>query len=99
LRHDFLTCHRPDRRLPEAAEKLLIRKTGLEYLIDIHVEVDPESSVREGHTIGHAVKFHLRIQIITVRDVLVHIEPAPDGTPFCLDESRMTAVEEERRNR
>ena len=30
-------------------EKLLVRKTGLEYLVDIHVEVDPDMCVRDGH--------------------------------------------------
>ena len=56
-------------------EKLFIRKSGLEYFVDIHVEVAPEISVRQGHQIGHAVKDHLISHIITVRDVLVHIEP------------------------
>jgi divalent metal cation (Fe/Co/Zn/Cd) transporter len=58
-------------------EKLLVRKSGLEYFIDIHVEVDPEASVREGHGIGHAVKSALLTGVGAVRDVLVHIEPAP----------------------
>src|SRR5207249_2879973 len=57
-------------------EKLFVRKTGLEYLVDIHIEVAPEISVREGHAIGHAVKDHLMQSILQVRDVLVHIEPA-----------------------
>jgi cation diffusion facilitator family transporter len=58
-------------------EKLLVRKAGLEYLVDIHVEVDPESSVKRGHAIGHDVKNRLVARLLTVRDVLVHIEPAP----------------------
>jgi divalent metal cation (Fe/Co/Zn/Cd) transporter len=58
-------------------EKLLVRKAGLEYLVDIHVEVDPEVSVREGHAIGHAVKDALVGKFVAVKDVLVHIEPAP----------------------
>jgi cation diffusion facilitator family transporter len=58
-------------------EKLLVRKAGLEYFVDIHVEVDPELSVREGHAIGHAVKDHLLKVLPTVKDVLVHLEPAP----------------------
>ncbi len=62
-------------------EKLLVRKTGLEHLVDIHVEVDPELSVREGHAIGHAVKDRLLAAIVTVKDVLVHIEPSPSGPP------------------
>jgi cation diffusion facilitator family transporter len=59
-------------------EKVLVRKSGLEYLVDIHVEVDPEASVREGHAIGHAVKDRLVGRLVTVKDVLVHIEPSPD---------------------
>ncbi len=57
-------------------EKLLVRKTGLEYLVDIHVEVDPDMTVRDGHTIAHAVKDRVVGQIVQVKDVLVHIEPA-----------------------
>jgi cation diffusion facilitator family transporter len=57
-------------------EKLFVRKTGMEYLVDIHVEVDSEKTVREGHAIGHAVKDSLRERLVTVKDVLVHIEPA-----------------------
>jgi cation diffusion facilitator family transporter len=56
-------------------EKLRVRKTGLEYLVDIHVEVDPELSVREGHEIAHDVKDRLMERIVPIKDVLVHIEP------------------------
>jgi len=56
-------------------EKLRVRKTGLEYLVDIHVEVDPEQTVREGHAIAHAVKDRIVRSIAPVRDVLVHVEP------------------------
>jgi cation diffusion facilitator family transporter len=63
-------------------EKLFARKTGLEHLVDIHVEVDPHISVEEGHAIGHAVKEELIAAFPTVRDVLVHIEPFPVATRF-----------------
>jgi cation diffusion facilitator family transporter len=56
-------------------EKLFVRKSGLEHFVDIHVEVAPETSVQDGHEIGHAVKDRLIAEIVTVRDVLVHIEP------------------------
>ena len=56
-------------------DKLHVRKAGLEYFVDIHIEVDPGISVTEGHTIGHAVKDRLVSEITGVRDVLVHIEP------------------------
>jgi cation diffusion facilitator family transporter len=59
-------------------EKVRVRKSGLEYLVDIHVEVDPDATVREGHAIGHAVKDHLVVRIASIKDVLVHIEPAPE---------------------
>lgn len=62
-------------------EKLLVRKTGIEYLVDIHVEVDPAISVREGHAIAHAVKDQVMQQVVAVKDVLVHIEPAPPRLP------------------
>jgi cation diffusion facilitator family transporter len=62
-------------------EKLLVRKAGLEHLVDIHVEVDPALSVADGHAIAHAVKDRLVGRLLTVKDVLVHIEPAPAVPP------------------
>lgn len=56
-------------------ETLRVRRAGLEYLVDIHVEVDPEQSVRSGHDIAHAVKDRVIRLAGPVRDVLVHIEP------------------------
>lgn len=58
-------------------EKLLVRKAGLECLVDIHVEVDPDMTVRQGHAIAHAVKDRVVARVLPVKDVLVHIEPAP----------------------
>jgi cation diffusion facilitator family transporter len=57
-------------------EKLWVRKSGLEYLADMHIEVDPQMSVAEGHAIGHKVKDRLLKQFPMLRDVLVHLEPA-----------------------
>ncbi len=61
-------------------ETLRIRKAGLEYLVDIHIEVDPDLTVREGHAIAHRVKDRLINHIGPVRDVLVHVEPAAEPT-------------------
>ena len=61
----------------QGIEKLRARKSGLEYFVDIHVEVDPNLSVHDAHEIGHAVKDRLVREVLTVRDVLVHIEPFP----------------------
>jgi cation diffusion facilitator family transporter len=52
------------------------RKSGLGWLVDIHVEVDGEMPVREGHRIAHEVKDALLASEASVLDVLVHIEPA-----------------------
>ncbi|MCX6967912.1 MAG: cation diffusion facilitator family transporter [Verrucomicrobia bacterium] len=57
-------------------DKCHVRKMGLEYYVDIHVLVDGNLSVREGHEIAHDVKDRLRAEHPAVRDVLVHIEPA-----------------------
>lgn len=58
-------------------EKLWVRKTGLEYLADLHVEVDKSLTVEQGHLIGHRVKDHLVASFAKLRDVLVHLEPYP----------------------
>lgn len=60
----------------EDVEKLRVRKSGLEYFIEIHVEVDGKISVDTGHRIGHKVKDRLLIEMPRVRDVHVHIEPS-----------------------
>ena len=60
-----------------AVEKLWVRKTGLEYLADIHIQVDATRTVEDGHRIGHDVKDQLVREFNTVRDVLVHLEPYP----------------------
>lgn len=60
----------------EGVEKLWVRKSGLEFFADIHIEVDPHMSVAEGHRIGHEVKDRLLSAFPTLRDVLVHLEPS-----------------------
>jgi cation diffusion facilitator family transporter len=59
-------------------EKQLARKTGLQYHVDLHLEVDPLLTVREGHQIAHDVRKRVRNELSWVADVLVHVEPAPD---------------------
>ncbi len=68
-------------KIPEVVrvEKCLIRKMGNEYLVDMHVEVDPEMTVERAHGIAHAVKDEVRVKIPSVRDVLVHIEPTREA--------------------
>ncbi|MBI1314688.1 cation diffusion facilitator family transporter [bacterium] len=58
-------------------ETLWVRKSGLEFFADIHIEVDQHLSVAEGHRIGHQVKDRLLDAFTSLRDVLVHLEPFP----------------------
>ncbi|HZL88119.1 MAG TPA: cation diffusion facilitator family transporter [Pirellulaceae bacterium] len=60
-------------------EKLWVRKSGLEYFGDIHIEVAPQTTVAAGHEIGHRVKDSLLGEFRNVRDVLVHLEPHEPG--------------------
>ncbi len=60
-----------------AVEKLRVRKTGIEHLADIHIQVDAMLSVEDGHRIGHEVKDLLVQRFDSLRDVLVHLEPFP----------------------
>lgn len=58
-----------------AIDKCRMRKSGLHYFIDIHVQVDADATVRAGHDIGGRVRATLRESPHRIADVLVHIEP------------------------
>jgi cation diffusion facilitator family transporter len=57
-------------------EKCYARKMGLDYYVDLHVGVDGNISVHEGHEIAHRVKATIQQSDSRIADVLVHIEPA-----------------------
>lgn len=56
-------------------EKCFARKTGLQYHVDLHLEVDPQMTVRDSHEIATAVRDRIRERLDWVADVLVHVEP------------------------
>jgi cation diffusion facilitator family transporter len=56
-------------------EKCFVRKSGFEYFVDIHVVVNGDLTVREGHKIGHDVKDFIMLHKPLVYNVLTHIEP------------------------
>lgn len=66
----------------EGVDEVRVRRSGLVYLVDIHIEVDGELSVRTGHGLGHDVKDRLLGCELPILDALVHVEPRPipDGT-------------------
>ena len=56
-------------------EKCQVRKVGMRYFIDLHIEVDGDISVRHGHDIAHALKAKLMSELPELADVLMHVEP------------------------
>jgi cation diffusion facilitator family transporter len=56
-------------------EKCFARKTGLQWHVDLHLEVDPSLSVYESHEIATEVRIAIRETLPWVADVLVHVEP------------------------
>lgn len=58
-------------------EKCFAGKTGLRYHVDLHLEVDPEMTVRRSHEIAHNVQLRIKEKLDWVADVLVHVEPTP----------------------
>lgn len=56
-------------------EKCFVRKGGTRYYIDLHIIVDGDLKVREGHEIAHKVGDYLQLKITNVDKVLVHVEP------------------------
>lgn len=58
-------------------EKCYARKTGFQYHVDLHLEVDPDMTVRESHEIAHLVRVQILESTDWVADVLVHVEPWP----------------------
>ena len=61
--------------LVKGVEKCYVRKMGFDYYVDIHIEVDGQLSVTEGHRIAHEVKDALLESKLRVTNVLVHVEP------------------------
>ncbi|MFM8292300.1 MAG: cation diffusion facilitator family transporter [Planctomycetia bacterium] len=60
----------------QALDKCRIRKSGTRYFVELHVEVDGEATVREGHDIGGHVRSALRNSPLRIADAFIHIEPA-----------------------
>jgi len=57
-------------------DKVFARKTGLQYHVDLHIEVDPDATVAASHAIGGHVRATLKHELPWVADVLIHVEPA-----------------------
>ncbi len=62
-------------------EKVFVRKSGSGFHVDMHLQVDPELTVRVGHGIAGKVKATIKSEVAAVTGVLIHIEPAQDIIP------------------
>jgi cation diffusion facilitator family transporter len=58
-----------------AIDRLFVRKAGLEYLVDLHVEVDSNLNVGRGHEIAHEVQQAIQHTLPHIHGILVHVEP------------------------
>lgn len=59
-------------------EKCWARKHGMSYVVDLHLEINGNLTVHEGHEIAHALKDHLMAVFPYLTEILIHIEPAPN---------------------
>jgi cation diffusion facilitator family transporter len=60
-------------------EKVRVRKLGLGYFVDLHVQTEPTMILREAHILSGKVKSAIRTALPKVNDVLVHMEPYEPG--------------------
>ena len=56
-------------------EKCLIRKNGMNFHVDLHIIVNSNISIKEGHNISHNVKDKIIEEIPEISNILIHIEP------------------------
>jgi cation diffusion facilitator family transporter len=58
-----------------AVEKLAARRTGMAYRAIIHIQADPNLTLRDAHSLGGWVNSAIRQAMPKVESVLVHMEP------------------------
>ncbi|MHB1311442.1 MAG: cation diffusion facilitator family transporter [Gemmatimonadaceae bacterium] len=80
-RHPGTEIALPVRRVAEAVpgvcaiEKLNIRRAGMAYHVEIHVQAAPQLSLFDAHALGGLVKSTIKTAQPRVLGVLVHMEP------------------------
>jgi divalent metal cation (Fe/Co/Zn/Cd) transporter len=63
-----------------ATEKVRVRKFGVDYLIDLHVQADPELSLHDAHVLSGKVKSAILGALPAASEVLIHMEPFEPAT-------------------
>lgn len=56
-------------------DKCFVRKMGFSFYVDLHIVVDGEVTVREGHVLSHRVEDEIVGALPQVAEVLIHVEP------------------------
>jgi divalent metal cation (Fe/Co/Zn/Cd) transporter len=59
----------------KGVEKIYARKTGLQYHVELHLEVDPQMTVQDSHELATRTRFLIRERLDWIADVVVHVEP------------------------
>ena len=62
----------------DSYEKCYVRKSGNRYYCDIHIRVNANFSVKQGHDIAHLLKDRTQEANKLVEDVHIHVEPSYD---------------------
>jgi cation diffusion facilitator family transporter len=63
----------------QGTHRIRSRKIGGSFFLDLHLEVDGQMSVRQGHEISETVRQTLMARYPKVIDVMVHLEPADEN--------------------
>src|SRR5262245_23681526 len=61
-----------------AIEKLKVRKAGMGYYVDLHVQADPAMPLHAAHVLSGMVKSAIRQAVPEVTGALIHMEPYED---------------------
>jgi cation diffusion facilitator family transporter len=74
LNHEIVTVAQQVQKVAKV-EQCRIRKMGSSKIADLHIWVDKDLTVQEGHRISHEVKDLIQQRYPIFADVMIHIEP------------------------
>jgi cation diffusion facilitator family transporter len=72
----------------QGTHRIRSRKIGGSFFLDLHLEVDGQMTVNQGHEISETVKQTLMARYPKIIDVMVHLEPANENPGIKPDRDR-----------
>ena len=80
--------------IPEVRDCHAVRTRGRpgELFMDLHVMVDPQMTVQEGHRVSHEVANLMRSEMPSIKDIVVHLEPHISAVDKTADPRRASHV-------